>query len=341
MGYQVPPGISDATVPNPIFNLTPAATVDEGNNWINISWGPLAETNPVTNTTLGNYAPAAGSPVINYIPSTATANFTEAPTVDFFIIRGRLTALLTPERSSSPVVQQTAVASGTGGPLAFGNVAVGTTSGSLQLVLHNTGTAPLTGITLGFASTGTAAPRFSRPTGAAGGTCGATLTPAAGTCTMNVVFSPNALGGFTGTLAITANVAVTGSPVPLGGTGLAAVVNAALTPTSHSFGNATRGVGALTAPTQVFTLTNTGNATLTGIAQATPGGTNPTEFSIVRLASTCGPAGNGQLIGQTSLAPGAACVVTGTVPTAHDPSQSGGQSATVSVTDAAVHKRQP
>ena len=46
MGYQVPPGIADATVPNPIFNLTPAATVDEGNNWINISWGPLALTNP-------------------------------------------------------------------------------------------------------------------------------------------------------------------------------------------------------------------------------------------------------------------------------------------------------
>ena len=35
MGYKVPPGISDATVPNPIFNLTPAATVDEGNNWVN------------------------------------------------------------------------------------------------------------------------------------------------------------------------------------------------------------------------------------------------------------------------------------------------------------------
>jgi len=48
-GWQVPPGIADATVPNPIFNLTPAATVDEGNNWVNISWGPLAMTNPATN----------------------------------------------------------------------------------------------------------------------------------------------------------------------------------------------------------------------------------------------------------------------------------------------------
>jgi len=84
MGYQVPPGISDATVPNPIFNLTPAATVDEGNNWINIAWGPLAMTNPVTNVTLGNYAPGAGSPVINYIPSSATTNYNEAPSLDFF-----------------------------------------------------------------------------------------------------------------------------------------------------------------------------------------------------------------------------------------------------------------
>ena len=83
MGYQVPPGISDATVPNPIFNLTPAATVDEGNNWINLSWGPLAETNAVNNTVLGNYALAAGSPAINYIPTTSST-YAAAPTTDFF-----------------------------------------------------------------------------------------------------------------------------------------------------------------------------------------------------------------------------------------------------------------
>jgi hypothetical protein len=82
-GYQVPPGISDATVPNPVFNLTPAATVDEGNNWININWGPLSRVS-LTNVTLGNYAPAAGSSVINYIPSSATANYAEAPPLDFF-----------------------------------------------------------------------------------------------------------------------------------------------------------------------------------------------------------------------------------------------------------------
>jgi hypothetical protein len=83
----VPPGISDATVPNPIFNLTPAATVDEGNNWINMTWGPLAMTNPVNGAVLGNYALAPGSPAIDYIPTTAgTYSVATWPTqqYDFF-----------------------------------------------------------------------------------------------------------------------------------------------------------------------------------------------------------------------------------------------------------------
>jgi hypothetical protein len=72
LGYQVPPGITDATVPNPIFDLTPVATVDEGNNWINIQWGPLELYNTSagtrSGTVLGNYALATGSPAINAIP---------------------------------------------------------------------------------------------------------------------------------------------------------------------------------------------------------------------------------------------------------------------------------
>src|SRR5207237_2374943 len=85
MGWQVPPGISDATVPNPIFNLTPAATVDEGNNWINISWGPLAMTNPATGATLGNYGLTSTSPAINYImPNNSSTTYAAAPSTDFF-----------------------------------------------------------------------------------------------------------------------------------------------------------------------------------------------------------------------------------------------------------------
>jgi len=84
----------------------------------------------------------------------------------------------------------------------------------------------------------------------------------------------------------------------------------------------------------VFTLTNTGSVPLTDITQASFGGLNPTEFSIIPLVSTCGPAGNGQLAGQTTLAPGAACVVSVQFrPLTTQPL--GAQAASVSVTDAA------
>ncbi len=70
-GWQAPPGIADAVVPNPVFTLSPAATVDEGNNWINLSWGPLSMVNPVsstgtTNVVLGNYSLQSASPDINF-----------------------------------------------------------------------------------------------------------------------------------------------------------------------------------------------------------------------------------------------------------------------------------
>ena len=69
-GWAVPAGIADATVPNPIFNLTPVATVDEGNNWINMRWGPLSLTNPAaTGGTSGNYG--GGALLGNYTSTSA------------------------------------------------------------------------------------------------------------------------------------------------------------------------------------------------------------------------------------------------------------------------------
>ena len=76
-GWAVPPGISDASVPNPIFNLTPVATVDEGNNWVNLRWGPLTTNNPTIKGAdgnyggglpLGDYALVSTSPAIDYVP---------------------------------------------------------------------------------------------------------------------------------------------------------------------------------------------------------------------------------------------------------------------------------
>jgi hypothetical protein len=89
--YQVPPGTNEGNVPVPVFSLTAGATVDEGNNWVNISWGPLSLVNPTTEinpsaeTMLGDYSLAAGSPAIDYVTLLGSAvTYLVAPGDDFF-----------------------------------------------------------------------------------------------------------------------------------------------------------------------------------------------------------------------------------------------------------------
>ncbi|MFM0030737.1 Ig-like domain-containing protein [Paraburkholderia madseniana] len=81
LGYNVAPGISDATLPNPVFNLTPAATVDEGNNWVNMAYGPLSLNNAAAYSSpgtlmpvLGNYSITTGSPAINNAKAAGAPN---------------------------------------------------------------------------------------------------------------------------------------------------------------------------------------------------------------------------------------------------------------------------
>jgi len=131
---------------------------------------------------------------------------------------------------------------------------------------------------------------------------------AGASCTIGVTFSPTSTGAKTGTVTITASVSVSGSPVGLSGTGTAVAASATLTPTTWTT-SATRGCTGAACPGQVFTLTNTGTANLTGIVEGALGGANASEFTILRAMSNCGPVAPGHPTGTATLTPGGQCTV--------------------------------
>ena len=231
-GYAVPPGVNEFNAfPNPVFTLNPAGVVDEGNNWVNVYWGPLALTNPATGAVLGNYAPTGTSSAIDHGATSVTVGTGQntrtvtAPQTDFF---GNLRPA--------------------GAAYDIGAVEVGALPATIT----------------------------------------ATLSPA------------------TWTTFHTANCPGTGFGV----------------------------FACLNDPFTIFTLTNTGNVTLTGITQATLSGANAADFAV--FFSTCGPAGGGQVIANTTLAPGAFCnVIVQFKPLTAE--AAGTKTATLSITDLAAH----
>jgi hypothetical protein len=294
--WQVPPGIADATVPNPLFNLQPNATVDEGNNWINISWGPLTMFNPLSGAPLGNYGPVGGSPVVNYIPSSAngaTGAYTLAPLVDFFgnqrksnnaVDAGAVEFQAPPGVNVFPTT------------LNFPNTVEGTAGTALALTLYNNTASALNQIAVNITAP------FSRANAAQGGpgTCGPALPPG-GSCSINVVFNaPATPGTSNGNATLTANITVNGSPVALTGTSVVAVRTLKVSPNPLAFGNWFTGTAS---GAQTLTVTNIGNvATTTGITVAF-GGAAPQTFS-----RPAGAAGGTCATGKT-LAPGESCTV--------------------------------
>jgi hypothetical protein len=227
VGIQVPPGVPDSTYAGPGFSLNPSATVDEGSNWINMLYGPLSMSNATaykaSNTALpplGNYAPVAGSPAIDAIPTTAST-YASAPSTDFF-------------GNPRPDVGRTAIdvgavefqgASGTGGggsgtvsiepnPLTI-TLPTGTVSGTGIVTLTNTQPAGGVSVTVTnvAVSSGTGSGLLTWFFNKGPDTCtGVTIAPGA-TCTVQVRFT-NVLAARgvnrPGTITFTDNA--TGSP---------------------------------------------------------------------------------------------------------------------------------
>jgi hypothetical protein len=277
IGWQVPPGISDATVPNPIFNLTPVATVDEGNNWVNLNWGPLSMTNPsAIGGSNGNYG--GGALLGNYSITAATsarvtgANFTDAPAYDFFD---------NPRKTGGSTDAGAVRVAGTAGHsqftvspsiVDFGLVPVYTATTvdqDIQVTNSDSVSVPFNSATLSCAGLG----------GGGGGvcslasftiasdTCSGTTIGAGQSCVINVVFNPTS----TSHNLRAANLIVTAGgisqTVSLNGHDTFAVLQTPITCTPSMVGNPAN----LAAVTCTATITNIENICVTG----TPGGACP------------------------------------------------------------------
>ena len=285
LGYNTPVGASETTTLSQVFafnGIKPTATVDEGQNWLNLVYGPLTLSRPnattSTNaemmlasrsygTTQGAYSIPAGSVAVSHGTTSG------APAGDFY---GNSRT----GHNDIGAVQFTSGANASVAPntLTFGNVQLNLAAGAAPtqtLTLTAPNNVGLTGITLSAMASG-----FSRPAGAAGGTCAATLA-AGGNCTIVVQFAPTVAGPASGSVSITASSAVTGSPVALSGTGVK--VDLGVSPTGLlQLGDAFVGT---TSAAQMVTLTNTTSpaAPVTGITLAFTG-----PFARSTAAATAG-----------------------------------------------------
>jgi len=163
------------------------------------------------------------------------------------------------------VVHGTTTVTLTPASLAFGNVVEDATSTAKSVKLKNTGSTTLSissiAVSGDFASATSTSP------------CGSTLA-AGKTCTIEVTFTPKALGALSGSITLTDNASGSPQTVPLTGTG---TVQATLTPASATYAAQTVNT---TSAAKVFTLANKQSVALTGIAISTTG-----DFSV--STTTC------------------------------------------------------
>ena len=194
--------------------------------------------------------------------------------------------------------------------LTFGSVNVGTTSTAQTATLSNTGTAPLALATL---TTGSTEFAISGGTCAAGGS-----VAAAGSCSVNLTFTPSAAGARSATLVVTHNASIGQSSASLSGTGVASSPVIGVSPTTLSFSQT---VGS-SSVAQTVTVSNTGNAALS-ISALTVAGTQAADFQIAS-GSTCVAGG--------SVAANASCVLK----LVFTPAAAGARNASVAITHNAV-----
>ncbi len=215
------------------------------------------------------------------------------------------TAAVSGTGTAAPIVQLSSSL------LAFGNQNDGSTSSSQSVTVTNNGNASLTSIVISV--TGANSSEFAQTNN-----CGSTLAQSA-SCSISVTFSPSTAGSKSASVQIADNAGNSPQSISLTGTGVALAPVASLSGNSIGFGNQSLGT---TSSRQSVTLTNTGNASLTGISIGLTGA-NAADFA---KTTTCG----------STLAATANCSIGVTF----SPTSTGARSASVSISDNASNSPQ-
>lgn len=280
---------------------------------------PVGQASPAQTVTVLN----TGNATLNINSIAASANFAESNNCPPALAIGtscQIQVTVTPPAGgvvtgtltltdNAPGGVQTVALSGSGyvttatftpSSLAFGTIAVGSTSSPQIVTATNTGTAAMvvSGVT---ASAGFSA------------TTNCSTVPPNGTCSISVSFAPTATGAQTGSLTINDNAQGNPHSVALSGTGSAGI--ASISPSSLTFAAAT--VGTTSSP-QTITVTNTGNGPLT--------------FSAIQAAGDFAIANNNC----NSVAASASC----TVQVTFTATAAGTRTGTVTFTDSAANSPQ-
>ncbi len=301
-GSRVVPELGTVLNPPGVLNLQVSATVDEGNNYVNLRYGPLYTVNPTTQASFGDYHLSATT---SSAYNTGTA--THAPNHDFDAQPRPMGGAYDIGADEFSVPSPILVVNPTS--LAFGGVSVNT-SGSLTVTVANdpaaTANLVLAAPTLTAGTSGSSQPaRYSLTNGCPVG--GSGLAPGAPPCTITVRFAPTALTLPTLQTA-TLNVAATGvatAHVALSGTGVVPAYSITPGPLlGHNFG--TQAVGTQSAPFQ-FTLKNTGSIPVSGGEVWLSGNPSLSGVFASQFSAAFRSGSGDTCTAATHLAPGATC----------------------------------
>ncbi len=295
-GWLAPPGTNESNaLPAPPFTLLASATVDEGNNWINLRWGPLSMNlpNPVSGGALINAAPAAGSSAINEVPPMNLTQFnpySAAPLIDFY--GNPRKTVSDPKVDIGAIESQTVVIpptiSAVTATIGYRGQAVPVTITGTNLT-GATVTVSGTGVTVGAvtvaANGNSLTTTFTIAAGASETARNVTVSVSGSSATLNNAFT--VAGPTLTSISPTAGNRGTTLPVTLSGNGLAGTTTVAFSGTGTGNVITCSGVSATaTTVTANCSIPATANLTTRTVSVTSPNGTsNTVNFSVTALAA--------------------------------------------------------